>query len=177
MKDRVQSGMVTCLPDRVPARGATTMTRMHRLAKPYHGSGRACPCHVSPTYSPTSRIRQQSPSAAKKEKKNFRGITCPPGRVPSAPPAEDRSPLHSRLMSGLRLNAMVEVITNEDPYLNRGKGDLTTWIGERGLAEVAARLGGPAGPQPRRITWAERLRIPHWVALRAFPGIASSISP
>ena len=64
MKDRVQSGMVTCLPDRVPARGATTMTRMHRLAKPYHGSGRACPCHVSPTYSPTSRIRQQSPQAA-----------------------------------------------------------------------------------------------------------------
>src|SRR5437867_6224070 len=60
MKDIVQSGMVTCLPDRVPARGATTMTRMHRLAKPYHGSGRACPCHVSPTYSPTSRIRQQS---------------------------------------------------------------------------------------------------------------------
>src|SRR5438876_8882678 len=38
------------------------MTRMHRLAKPYHGSGRACPCHVSPTYSPTSRIRQQSPT-------------------------------------------------------------------------------------------------------------------
>src|SRR5438876_685900 len=67
MKDRVQSGMVTCLPDRVPARGATTMTRMHRLAKAYHGSGRACPCHVSPTYSPTSRIRQQSPKEASYE--------------------------------------------------------------------------------------------------------------
>src|SRR6266567_5701261 len=40
MKDRVQSGMA-------PARGATTMTRMHRPAKAYHGSGRACPCHVS----------------------------------------------------------------------------------------------------------------------------------
>src|SRR5204862_1643203 len=28
------------------------------------------------------------------------GITCPPGRVPSEPPAEGRGPLHSRLMSG-----------------------------------------------------------------------------
>src|SRR5437667_1623641 len=54
MKDMVQSHMA-------PARGATTMTRMHWLAKPYHGSGRACPCHVSPTYSPTSRIRHQYP--------------------------------------------------------------------------------------------------------------------
>src|SRR5438552_2978472 len=54
MKDRVQSGMA-------PARGATTMTRMPWLAKPYHGSGRACPCHVSPTSSPTSRIRHQYP--------------------------------------------------------------------------------------------------------------------
>src|SRR6266566_915638 len=49
MKDRVQSGMA-------PARGATTMIRMCRLAKPSHGSRspmyrgtRACPCHVSPT--------------------------------------------------------------------------------------------------------------------------------
>ena len=28
-------------------RVATTMTRVRRLARPSHGSGRACPCHAS----------------------------------------------------------------------------------------------------------------------------------
>src|SRR6266852_2368464 len=47
MKDMIQSSMA-------PARGATTMTRLRRLGKPYHGSRspiyrgtRACPCHGS----------------------------------------------------------------------------------------------------------------------------------
>src|SRR6266699_5898387 len=40
--------------------GATTMTRMRRLVKPSHSSGRACPCHVFPPCSPPSVIRQQS---------------------------------------------------------------------------------------------------------------------
>src|SRR5713101_7562955 len=42
------------------------MTRMHRLAKPSHGSRspiyrgtRACPCHASPPWSPPSVIRQK----------------------------------------------------------------------------------------------------------------------
>ena len=40
------------------------MRRMRRPVRPYHGSGRACPCHGSPPYSPLSRNRQPSPQAA-----------------------------------------------------------------------------------------------------------------
>ena len=29
-----------------PARGATTMMRLGKPMHPYHGSGRACPCHA-----------------------------------------------------------------------------------------------------------------------------------
>ncbi len=57
MKAMVQSGMAG-------ASLATTMIRMRREASACHGSGTPCGCHVSPAYSPPSRIRQQSPSAA-----------------------------------------------------------------------------------------------------------------
>src|SRR6266487_4437685 len=53
MKARVQASMA-------PARGATTMRRTHRLDKPFHSSGGACPRHGSPPESPPSVIRQQS---------------------------------------------------------------------------------------------------------------------
>src|SRR5258708_2008828 len=48
MKDMIQSSMA-------PARGATTMTRLRRLGKPYHSSGRACPCHGSSACLPASK--------------------------------------------------------------------------------------------------------------------------
>src|SRR5712692_7370982 len=45
MKDVVQSRMASSR-DMAPARGATTMTRTRRLAKPSHGHGTRKPCHV-----------------------------------------------------------------------------------------------------------------------------------
>ncbi len=84
MKDMVQSPMA-------PARGATTMIRIRRLAKAPHGSRspiyrgtRACPCHGSPPYSPPSRIRQQSPAAARGGRKRV-GTESPPGSLATTP--------------------------------------------------------------------------------------------
>src|SRR6266700_8255381 len=41
-----------------PARGATTMTRLRCLAKAYHSSGRACPCHGSAMICPRGSARE-----------------------------------------------------------------------------------------------------------------------
>ncbi len=61
MKAMVQSGMAGASP-------ATTMIRMRRLAKPYHGSGTPCGCHAGAMRDCiTSVIRQQSPQAAQEK--------------------------------------------------------------------------------------------------------------
>ncbi len=71
-----------------PARGATTMIRLGKPMRSYHGSGRACPCHVR--LHPLFHSPAESCGGAQKKKKKFFGDTPNPGRR--------LRPLHSRLL-------------------------------------------------------------------------------